>query len=300
MWRQGAERLAATAHSALPGRGRHVPGQAPLVRQEGAMPPTPYSELNAVLRELATSVQVVLGETFIGAYLQGSFAAGGFDRHSDVDFIIATERELSDDQVRTLQTTHGRIYDIECEWAKHLEGSYFPKDVLRSCDHRGRQLWYLDHGSRSLTPSDHCNTAVVRWVVREHGLPLIGPSPASLVDAIPADLLRREILATIRDWGREILAEPERFENRFYQSFIVLSYCRMLHDLHTGRIESKRAGAEWAKTTLDPSWAGLIERSWGGRPNPSMSIRQPPDPDDSESTLEFVRHAVEVAGALRS
>ena len=37
---------------------------------------TPYAELNDVLRELVERVQVALGEQFLGAYLQGSFAVG--------------------------------------------------------------------------------------------------------------------------------------------------------------------------------------------------------------------------------
>ncbi len=37
--------------------------------------PTPYPELNSVLEELVTSVQVVLGDVLVGAYLQGSFCS---------------------------------------------------------------------------------------------------------------------------------------------------------------------------------------------------------------------------------
>jgi predicted nucleotidyltransferase len=251
--------------------------------------PTPYAELNAVLAELVSSVQRALGDTFVGAYLQGSFAVGDFDEHSDVDFIVAVQAELSDAQVAALQVIHGRVYDLDYEWAKHLEGSYFPLDVLRRADGRGTPLWYLDHGSRSLVRSDHCNTLVVRHVVREMGVTLAGPSPAPLVDPIAVDVLRREILTTIRDWGREILDRPESYANRFYQGYLVLNYARMLHDFIVGRPGSKRAGAEWAKTTFGPAWADLIDRAWGCRPDPAVSVRQPADPADFERTLAFVR-----------
>jgi hypothetical protein len=262
------------------------------------MEPTPYSELNAVLQKLMAGIRGAIGDALVGAYLQGSFAVGGFDRHSDVDFIVVVDGELSASQVAALEAVHGRVYDLDCEWAKHLEGSYFPRDTLKRYDGRGSPLWYLEHGKRRLVRSDHCNTAVVRWVVREHGVVLAGPGPAEVVDPVPVPVLRGEIAATIRDWGDEILGEPERFRNRFYQSFIVLSYCRMLHDLQSGRIGSKRAGAEWAKVTLDASWSDLIDRAWGGRPDPSRSIRQPPDPVDFDRTLEFVRYAIDVSAKL--
>jgi hypothetical protein len=247
------------------------------------------------LRELADGAEAALGRSFVAACLQGSFATGGFDRHSDVDFIVAVEEELSEAEVEALQAMHERLYGLDCGWAQHLEGSYFPKDILSDSSRGGSPLWYLEHGSRSLVRSNHCNTVVVRWVVREHGVALAGEDPASLVDPIPVQALRREILATIRDWGKEILDEPERFNNRFYQTFIVLSYCRMLYDLHTGRTGSKRAGAEWAKATLDPSWAGLIDRAWDGRPNPALSVRQPADPEDFRLTLEFIGYVTDAA-----
>jgi hypothetical protein len=254
---------------------------------------TPYTELNLVLGELVRSIEAVLHDNFIGAYLQGSFAVGDFDRHSDVDYIVAIEEELSEGQVQDLQVMHARIYNLEFEWAQHLEGSYFPKDVLRQQSQGGRKLWYLDHGACSLIRSDHCNTLLVRWIVREQGAPLSGPPPNSLVDPIPVELLRREILATINDWGREILADPAPFSNRFYQGYLVLNYNRMLHDLIRGRPGSKREGAEWAKTNLDPTWNGLIDRAWDCRPDPARSVRQTADPDEFRKTLTFIEYVME-------
>jgi predicted nucleotidyltransferase len=265
------------------------------MKKTSMMAPTPYPELNAVLGELVESAQVVLGDSFVAACLQGSFALGGFDRHSDVDFIIVVEEELSDDQALALQIMHERVYNLDCGWAQHLEGSYFPRDVLRHYAQRGKPLWYLDNGSWSVIESGHDNTVVVRWVVREQGVALAGPGPATLVDPIPVAALRQEILDGMKGWGKQILADPEIINNRFYQTFAVLHYCRLLHDLHSGFPGSKRAATEWAKANLDPSWAGLIDRAWDGRPNPALSVRQPADPEDLKSTVEFVRYIIEAA-----
>ncbi len=258
--------------------------------------PTPYPELNTVLSKLVASVQQVVGNNFVGAYLQGSFAVGDFDAHSDVDFIVVTEKELSAEQVQGLQEVHAQIYRLDSSWAQHLEGSYFPKEVLRYSDSTEKQLWYLDNGSRVLIQSNHCNTVIVRSVLREKGVILVGPAPSILVDPIPIETLRKAIMATIHDWGQVILADPEHFNNRFYQSFIVLSYCRMLHDLVEGVPGSKRAGAEWAKTHLDSSWIGLIDRTWAGRPTPE--IPRPADAKDFQYTLKFVEYSRNKADVL--
>ncbi len=252
--------------------------------------PTPYAELNDVLQVLVEGIQEILGATFLGFYLQGSFAVGDFDTDSDVDFIVALNEDLSEAQISALQAFHKRIYHLECAWAQHLEGSYFPKEVLRDYTQRDKPLWYLDHGSRHLIESTHCNMVVVRWVVREYGITLAGAPPVTLIDPIPVSALREEILEAMRQWGREIIADSECIDSRFYQAFATLNYCRMLHDLHRGHPGSKRAGAEWVKATLAPQYTDLIDRAWAGRYDPALSSRQPADSIDLAKTVEFVRY----------
>jgi len=258
--------------------------------------PTPYQDLNQVLSELVKSVRTILNNNFIGAYLQGSFAIGDYDEHSDVDFIMVVKDELTTREINELQKMHNRIYELGIEWAKHLEGSYFPLKILQS-QPLGQKLWYLDNGSRSLIESDHCNSLVVRWTVREKGISLAGPDPRTIINPIPSNLLRKEIYSTICDWGKQIMANQKQYENRFYQTFIMLSYCRMLHDLRKGEISSKRKGAEWAKKNLDQSWVDLIDRTWAGRPNPAVSVRQPADPGDFARTLQFIDYVTKESEA---
>jgi len=59
--------------------------------------PTPYPDLNGVLEELVTGVRSILAANLCGVYLQGSFAVGDADQHSDVDFIVVTEDEVTDE-----------------------------------------------------------------------------------------------------------------------------------------------------------------------------------------------------------
>jgi hypothetical protein len=65
-----------------------------------------------------------------------------------------------------------------------------------------------------------------------------------------------------------------------------------------GDLSSKRTGADWAKRNLDPSWAGLIDRAWDGRPDPARSVREPADPDDFREMLAFVEYVIERSGLV--
>jgi hypothetical protein len=253
---------------------------------------TPYFELNQVLEELVSSLEDCLGNHLIGLYLQGSFALGDFDEHSDADFIVLLENELSTQEVDSLQTIHSEIYHLGPEWAKHLEGSYFPMDIFQDFYRRDEQLWYLDNGAISLIRSDHCNTLLVRWIVRESGVILKGPSPKELINEIPTDMLRREMYRVLTSWGQQILDNPASWSNRFYQGFIVLNYARMLHDLKRGYPGTKREGSEWAKRNLDPAWTPLIDNAWTTRPDPAKKVKEPADPEEYRRTLKFLEYVL--------
>src|SRR5688572_25766194 len=123
---------------------------------------TPEPELNAVLTELLAGVRSVLAKRFVGMYLHGSLALGDFDRHSDVDFVVAIDRAVEADQLAALQGLHARIYALESRWAQHLEGSYLTTTALRRSGPEDPAHLYLDHGAVSSptpTTTTPCSTA---------------------------------------------------------------------------------------------------------------------------------------------
>ncbi len=256
--------------------------------------PTPYRELNGVLEELVTSARTILAENFCGAYLQGSFAVGDADVHSDVDFVIVTHDEVTDAQQTALQAMHARIHTLDVPWAQHLEGSYIPKDRLRRVDPSRSTYLYLDNGATELIWDNHCNTAVVRWSLREHGIVLAGPDPQILVEPVSAAQLRSEVLTAMHEWVDWVKASDM---SRWRQPTLVLSYCRMLHTLETGRVTSKREAGEWALGALDAGWASLIQRALDDRPDPWLRVHEPADPEAVDRTLAFTDYALNEAAA---
>ena len=125
--------------------------------------PTPLSELNDVLRRMVAGQRAILGDNLVGVYLQGSFAAGGWDQSSDVDWGAAIREPLTDVQVAQLQDLAVELLALPTTWAQHLEGSYITLAALRDLGARPQTHWYLDNGSVTMERSDHDNTLVVRW-----------------------------------------------------------------------------------------------------------------------------------------
>ncbi len=263
-----------------------------------AIPSEPYPELPLVLERLAAGTQSALRENFVGAYIVGSLATGDFDLDSDIDFLVVANNEMTDAEARSIQALHCEIYDLGCYPAQHLEGSYISRAILNRDDLVGVEpLWYIDNGSMLVTRSVHDNRWHVRWILRERAITLRGPDPKILVQRVPIDVLRAEILASVEDLRVRFLAEIEEplgyFNTRFGQSFTVLTCCRMLHTFKTGLVKSKRYAAQWAEQSVDPEWNDLIRQAWTERDGVRFcaKIRQLSDRGLLKRTAQFIAYA---------
>jgi predicted nucleotidyltransferase len=129
---------------------------------------------------------------------------------------------------------------------------------------------------------------VQRHLLREHGIVITGPDLKDLIDPVSPDELRQAVADVLPLWVGPILADPSRIDERGYQSFVVLTLCRMLYTLKHGRIFSKPAAAQWAIQTLDAKWKPLIERSLMGRQKPTMAAGA----GDIHGTLGMIRYTL--------
>jgi hypothetical protein len=257
------------------------------------MPWTPYPELDRLLAELVADVRAALGDNLCGAYLQGSFAVGDADEHSDVDVLVPVVRPLSAVEEAGLRAFHASL-PTAGGWAGELEGSYPPVDELRTLGGLGRRWLYVDRGFREMEWSTHCNTLEHRWTLRHRGVGLTGPAPASLVDELPPGALRAHmrrripgLLDALHTW-----IDIERVA--WGQRYAVATLCRMLYSVRTDTVASKRASLLWGMANLAPEWRPLIEAALDGR-----AIGW--DPDDApsresvEATVRFAEYACGLA-----
>ncbi len=253
--------------------------------------PTKFKDLNALLADFTAGHKEILGDNLIGLYLQGSAAVGDMDEHSDVDFIGVLKQDIDGPLLEELREFNRQIFDRRPDifWAEHLEGSYYPIEVLQDFSAVDYKLLYLDNGAREMTRDTHCNTLVVRWCLYEYAIPLAGPDFKTLMDPVPVDQMKADVHEIMTSWGADIL-ERGVDSSCFYQQFITGFYCRTLHTLQSGRVHSKRASLAWAKETLDPEWNGLLNQVISDRASSAVLAVKPADPVDMKRTLEFVKY----------
>ncbi len=248
---------------------------------------TQSAELNAILVELAERATAILGDNFVGAYLQGSFAVGDADMASDCDFLIPVHGPIDAGQEAGLRSLHREFPAREEHWAKHLEGSYPQKDELRTLAGIGKEWLYIDHGWSEMQWSAHCNSEVVRWSLRECGVTIVGPEPKTLVDEVSGEVLRAKMRDVVADFLPSLTAWTN-LDISWSQRYAVTTLCRIMQTFEWGRVTSKKAALVWGRECLDGEWAELIQRALDNR---GAFWNDPADPDDVEKTVAFAGYA---------
>ncbi len=249
--------------------------------------PTPYPDVNTILHELLSSVRATLGNHFVGMYLYGSLALGDFTPgRSDIDFIVVTDVELSDELVSALQVMHARLASSGLPWAKELEGSYIPRDALRHYDPAHTRHPHLGTGERAPQVEQHdMDWVIQRHVLRERGVVVAGPAIAALIDPVSPDELRRAVADLMSFWWEPMVHDPTRLQQSGYPSYAVLTMCRVLYTLHHGTVVSKPVAARWAKEMLGARWGSLIDHALDWRHGmPDGNVKE---------TQDLIRYTVE-------
>jgi len=247
--------------------------------------------VNALLLELFESIQPILEDHFIGMFLDGSLASGGFDQDSDIDFIVVTDVDVSGELFYALQAMHDRIARVDSIWAIQLEGSYISLPAIRRYDPAHALHPNLERGQgERLKMAEHDQTwDVHRYVLRQCGITLAGPAPQTFIEPVGPAQLQQAMRINLSGWAAHILDEPAQMQFRGYQSFIVLSLCRILYTLQSGEVVSKACAASWAQQTLGERWVPLIDRAWEGRHHGGEDS----SPEDVDGTLAFIRNALD-------
>lgn len=226
-------------------------------------PLTPYADVNALLSQLQTDVQAILRAEFVGMYLYGSLAMGAFNpASSDIDFVVVTEHPVSGEALAALQAMHQRIGARPGRWSLELEGSYIPRAALRRHDPANARFPHIDRGSPALAVEQHdMDWIIQRYVLREHGIALVGPPLPTLIDPVTPAELRQAVTDLYDFWWRPMIVDASHLQSVGYRAYAILTMPRLLVTLEEGIVVTKPDAAQWALATLPPRWTALVRQA---------------------------------------
>lgn len=253
--------------------------------------PTPYEDVNTILRLLFTKAQDILGYRMVGLYLYGSLSLGDFyPESSDVDFLVVTRERLPEETLAQLREMHAGIAASGLPYAARLEGSYIPREALWRYDPANNEHPTIGNDWPFQVGKHGPQWIIERQIVREYGVTVRGPSPRTLIEAIAPDELRAAVCAVLKNFWQLQLDNPEWLRPRHYQAFAVLTLCRALYTLYHGAVSSKPRAAAWAQEAY-PEWRSIIERALVWRSQHKVD-------EDLSETLVFLREALANAQAM--
>lgn len=234
------------------------------------MAPPPV--VSALIEALLDGVRAALGNNFVGAYLCGSLAFGGFDpATSDVDVLLVTEHPVSHEEIARLADVVKNLPPSGNHFGLEFEAYFIDRMTVRRFVPGQRHVKIAS--DEPLDWIEHRPGWVIeRWVVRERGVVLAGPDPKSLIDPVSADDLRwaagEELRARLTNWSGARWPITE-MAHLGAQSFEVETVCRAVHTTHTGEAASKHEAVAWALGALPERWHDLIEWSQRHKKEPT-------------------------------
>jgi hypothetical protein len=245
------------------------------------MQPTPYPDVNELIDKLLLRIKSILGQKMIGLYLEGSLVLGDFDpKTSDIDLLAALSKEMDDNEFEVLRKMHDVFASEHEDWDDRIEVCYISVYALRSVKSHTSQIVNISPGEPF-----HRTVAEKEWLMkwylyREKSKTLFGYSPKMLIEPISKEEFIQSVKDHARSWDK-----VEDMENRYAQSYAILSLCRALYSYRKGDQVSKK-DAKWAQKEL-PEWSALIQNAINWK---EAGKDTQPDKINFPKTVQFVNY----------
>jgi hypothetical protein len=217
---------------------------------------TPHADVNAVLAMLTAGAREIAGDRLVALWLTGSLTYGDFDRgSSDIDYLAVLAEPLSDEQRPALVALHDEIASRWPVWAARIEGSWVLRDWLGRGEPPSEGRPYVNGGAFWKPDPRYGNEWLLNlYALRERGVALAGPEPATLIPPVVIAEVRR---ASARDLHKEWvpkMGDRDFFASSHHQAYVTLTLCRILHRAERDEVCSKRVAASWVTARHPEPW----------------------------------------------
>jgi hypothetical protein len=215
-------------------------------------------EVTPLLAKLPEGLTHLLGANLVGVYVYGSVLDATFDpAGSDIDCIAVTERALTDIECRQLNywLTEAGAAD---PWVRRLQVSFLIKNTVLADDSRACLFQF---GELKRSGSD--GNPIIWMDFFERGCTLSGAAPESFLPRITTEIFRRALFREVGYLREELSVKPDsqRREDLSYRVYAVLTLCRILYSVRTGKVVSKARAGRWALDHVPPDWHDLIHQA---------------------------------------
>ncbi len=215
-----------------------------------------------LMKEISAELQNILGNNLVGIYIHGSLAFGCFNREkSDIDFIVATEREpafIQKKQVIELllsmdQKAPRKGFETSFVLEKDCKNFFYPTpyQLHFSNSHKEKYLKDIDSHINRLQGTDK-DLAAHFTVISSVGITFYGKDKKDVFSPVPKEFYLDSIKFDIENAVAEITDAPV---------YLTLNLCRVLAYKQDDAVISKAEGGLWGIKNI-PQYKGIIEKAY--------------------------------------
>lgn len=206
-------------------------------------------------------------------YLHGSISLDAFNqRLSDIDFITVLRRRPTANEIAHLKAIHQNLTTTYPRWT--LDGSYQQLHDLGRLPNAVAPFPYVAQGV--LYPHGYRDFNLVTWwVLKHHGIAILGPSPQALSFSVNWDELVIQMHANLNTYWRSWTHTPTRLVQLLTDygiQWAVLGVLRLWYTFVEHNITSKTGAGKYALAHLPSRWHPLIQEAINLRDHPEHKI----------------------------
>lgn len=248
---------------------------------------TKYPDVNEIIAFFVRGVIPVLEKNVLGIYLTGSLSSGAFNYHSsDIDIIVIVHRPVSRCELDSIGRLHRDMEGRFEKWARRLECSYTPVDMLLCVMPPTEPRPYYWGGDCTLyEEAPYGNEWIInKYFLYGHSIALFGPSFTKLLPPVDVEDVRK---ACVRDLFQEWAPKkftPEYFRDSHHEAYFILNLCRILHTVICSVVGSKKMAASWVQENYGDRWGDLVGNALAWKYGIELDARQ--------EAIEFLDFAI--------
>jgi predicted nucleotidyltransferase len=195
-------------------------------------------------------------------FIEGSIALEGFNEHfSDIDFLVVLDRTATSAEIESLRLIHKTI---EKDYPKReIMGNYLPTDAWSLFN--GQRESHLRYHRDILQPQKRFDLdSVEGWILKHHGIALIGPDPQSLRFTVDWNVIIRKMRGNLNSYWAGYTRRPNRIISLYSDwgiQWTVLGVLRQFYSFREDSITTKIEAGEYALTCMPTRWHRLIQEA---------------------------------------
>jgi hypothetical protein len=222
---------------------------------------TPHKDVNDFLAFFTDGTISILKENLIGIYLTGSLSYQAFNYNSsDIDITVILQNPVSTAELSAIKTFLGFLENSFNTWARRLDCSYTPVEMLPSVlPPKKPRPWYWG-GERILyAEAPYGNEWIINnYLLYNHAISLFGPAFKELTKPINIVEVQKACLRDLFTEWEPKKANRDWFKDSYKQSYFILNLCRILYTVICKSAGSKKIATSWVKSKYGVPWENLI------------------------------------------